>query len=54
MVRGYLDVPDNVEPKHAANSIEQEEKIELDLARMELNSLQPVQCYAFCNCGKNV
>lgn len=43
MVRGYLVVSDNVKPKHGANIMEQGEKIEFDLAGMELTSLQPVQ-----------
>lgn len=54
MVRGYLDVSDNVEPKHAASSMEQEKKIAPDLARMKLNSLQPVECCAFATVAKPV
>lgn len=46
MVKGYLVVSDNVKPMHGANIMEQGEKIVLDLARMELTSLQSVQCFA--------
>lgn len=42
MVRGYLVLSDNVEPKHGASIIEQGEKIILDVAVMELTSLQSV------------
>lgn len=45
-VRGYLVASDNVKPKHGANIKEQREKIVLDLAAMELTSLQSVQCFA--------
>lgn len=46
IVRGYVVVSDNVKPKHGANIMEQGEKIALDLARMELTSLQSVKCFA--------